>query len=188
MCWPRSFFVQYSEIPWKIPKAFCRGYPWDANFRVSLQKSSLHRFIHLHKYWYPGAAFNQNSSLDFWLTCKMLLKRTGKLVVCVCMCGWKKVEGGGSSVRANRNVLHICECSPARDETEYGSGVTAGRRRKSRASCEALLPDTCTYSKRCFEAALIAPLFFLQPARLRTELDSEHQETAERGLNMKEKS
>lgn len=54
--------------------------------------------------------------------------------------GWKvEVEAGDSSERerANRNVLHICECSPAQDETEYGSGVTDWRRRKSCASCEA---------------------------------------------------
>lgn len=50
----------------------------------------------------------------------------------VCVCGWKEVEKGGVvfSARANRNVLHICECIPAQDETEYGSGVTDWRREK----------------------------------------------------------
>lgn len=48
------------------------------------------------------------------------------------VCGWKEVEQGwaGFSDRANRNVLHICECSQAQDETEYGSGVTDWRRRE----------------------------------------------------------
>lgn len=61
--------------------------------------------------------------------------------LCVCVHAW--VDGRGwkrrrrFSERAYRNVLHSCECSPAQDETEYGSGVTDWRRRKSHASCEA---------------------------------------------------
>lgn len=50
--------------------------------------------------------------------------------------GGEEVERGGEgrgrrfSERANGYVLHICERSPARDETEYGSGMTDWRRRE----------------------------------------------------------
>lgn len=61
--------------------------------------------------------------------------------LCVYVRGWRpgveEEEAVQRERRANRNVLHSCECSPAQDETEYGSGVADWRRRKSRASYEA---------------------------------------------------
>lgn len=106
------------------------------------------------------------------------------LCVCVYMSAWVGGwiagggRGGGGSAREPTEMFSTAvSAAPAQDETEYGSGVTDWRRRKSRASCEACFLTRVLTAKRCFEAALVAPQLF-QPARLRTELDLQFQEIA----------
>lgn len=78
------------------------------------------------------------------------------------------VSGRRSSRRASRHVPYVCGFSRARDETEYGSGVADWRRENEGCLMWSPLPDTCTRSEKCFEAALEA--LTLVRVRVKAEL------------------
>ena len=120
-----------------------------------------------------------------------MLQKTPRDQGFVCVCGWgggwkgRTGRGRRFSERANGYVLHICERSPARDETEYGSGMTDWRGRGREPSLMWSLLPWHMYSQQKVLRSSICSTPLLYPARLRTELDLEHQDAAERGLNIK---